>query len=127
MDPILYETQFWKRAYDPDELPRLIFILHAMVVAAAQFVDRDRHPQFYCDSERLCARSWNAVLLATMDQLSVEDLQAFIIGAFNDVRTCPLGGGNSSKAWSIVGSLMRTIEYLQLSIESGNHENPPLL
>lgn len=22
---------------------------------------------------------------------------------------------------------MRTIEYLQLSIESGNHENPPLL
>lgn len=89
MDPILHETQVWRRAYDPDELPRLIFILHAMVVAAAQFVDRDRHPQFYGNSERLCARLWNAVLLTAMDQLSVEDLQAFIIGAFNDVRTCP--------------------------------------
>ncbi|KAI8292533.1 Tropolone cluster transcription factor tropK [Colletotrichum sp. SAR 10_98] len=38
-----------------------------------------------------------------------------------------IGNGDASKAWSIVGSLTRTVEYLQLSIESDHREKEPLL
>lgn len=38
-----------------------------------------------------------------------------------------IGNGNANKAWPIVGSLTRTVEYLQLSIEADNNEEQPLL
>lgn len=38
-----------------------------------------------------------------------------------------MGKGQASKAWSIVGSLTRTVEYLQLSVEMDDHEREPVL
>lgn len=60
-----------------------------MVVSAARFVAQDRNPEFPGGLDRLCARSRNAVLLTSMDHLSVENLQALIIVAFNDVSENP--------------------------------------
>jgi hypothetical protein len=47
-----------------------------------------------------------------MGSLSLENLQALIVLAFND-----FGDGNAEKAWSIVGSMTRTVEYAQLAQE----------
>ena len=38
-----------------------------------------------------------------------------------------MGNGNANKAWPIIGSLTRTVEYLQLSIEHDDDEEQPLL
>jgi hypothetical protein len=38
-----------------------------------------------------------------------------------------MGGGQDSKAWSIIGSLTRTVEYLQLTIEPEETQGHPLL
>ncbi|KAM0282036.1 hypothetical protein ACHAQH_003242 [Verticillium albo-atrum] len=57
-----------------------------------------------------------------MDHLSVENLQALIIVTFNDI-----GHGDSAKAWSVIGSLTRTVEYVQLSVESDLDSKEPLL
>ncbi|KAL0934776.1 uncharacterized protein CTRU02_209367 [Colletotrichum truncatum] len=120
--PILHETQFRRRVHDPEQLPRLVVVLHAMVVAALRFVDNPETRLSAHDVERRTARSRNIVILNAMDHLSVENLQALIIVAFNDI-----GNGDASKAWSIVGSLTRTVEYLQLSIESDFRDKEPLL
>ncbi len=135
---MLHDTQFRHRLHDPDDFPRLLVVLHAMVVAALRFVDVDRSSLSLHDVERQVDKSRKIVLLNAMDQLSVENLQALIIIAFNDVRSIPslvsppanlgqIGDGDASRAWSLVGSLTRTVEYLQLSVESDTHERQPLL
>ncbi|OLN92832.1 putative transcriptional regulatory protein C530.05-like protein 11 [Colletotrichum chlorophyti] len=137
--PILHETQFRRRVHDPEQLPRLVVVLHAMVVAALRFVDNPETRLSAQEVERRMLRSRNIVVLNAMDHLSVENLQALVILAFNDVSssrssvrahltyTCKIGNGDASKAWSIVGSLTRTVEYLQLSIESDHRDKEPLL
>ncbi|CAK7225593.1 hypothetical protein SBRCBS47491_005941 [Sporothrix bragantina] len=112
--PVLHETQFRRRmhdaVHDAEQRPRLACLLHAMVVAAARYVDDDG-----VDTDsllRLAQRSRSHVLLAAMDSLSVESLQALIILAFDDI-----GSGNTARAWSIVASLTRTIDFLGINVE----------
>lgn len=38
-----------------------------------------------------------------------------------------MGDGQISKAWPIIGSLSRTVEYLQLTVEPDDLEQQPLL
>lgn len=52
------------------------------------------------------------VILNSTESFSVENLQALIICAFDMI-----GGGRGPSSWSIVGSMARTVEQLQLSIE----------
>ncbi|KAK7219937.1 hypothetical protein V2G26_007940 [Clonostachys chloroleuca] len=120
--PILHETQFRSRVLNPEDLPHLIVILHAIVVAALRFVDDPAIKLSAEGVERQTAKSRNFVILTSMDSLSVESLQSLTIIAFNDI-----GNGDASKAWSIIGSLTRTVEYIQLSVEPDHHNKDPLL
>lgn len=83
--PILHETQFRRRIHDPEELPKLVVVLHAMVVAALRYVESSESRLTADDVERTAKQSRNFVTLSAMDCLSVENLQALIILAFNDV------------------------------------------
>lgn len=38
-----------------------------------------------------------------------------------------MGNGDTSKAWPIIGSLTRTVEYLQLSVDPNSKQGTPLL
>jgi hypothetical protein len=38
-----------------------------------------------------------------------------------------MGNGDMSRAWPIIGSLTRTVEYLQLSVETDDRQQGPLL
>ncbi|KAH0424223.1 hypothetical protein CcaCcLH18_11659 [Colletotrichum camelliae] len=74
---------------------------------------------FGTPQQRVMARDW--VVSQGMKHLTVESLQALIIVSFNDI-----GSGEAAQAWSLVGSLTRTVEYLQLTIEHDDAERPSL-
>ncbi|KIH91808.1 hypothetical protein SPBR_01307 [Sporothrix brasiliensis 5110] len=130
--PVLHETQFRRRMHDPAQRPQLTCLLHAMVVAAARYVQEgvesaedvegaEGAENGIIDTDallRLAARSRSHVLLTAMDALTVENLQALIILAFHDI-----GSGRTARAWSIVASLTRTVDYLGLNTEAEDDEN----
>lgn len=88
--PILHEKRFRRNLRDPDKIPRLSVILHAMVVAGLKHVDDEGIAPDLAAVDRTCERCRNIVVLTAMDNLYVENLQALIIVAFDDVRVDPL-------------------------------------
>ncbi|KAJ5103523.1 fungal-specific transcription factor domain-containing protein [Penicillium argentinense] len=120
--PIIHETRFRRRMHDPDQRSSLVVILHAIVVAAIRFECPGNFEISVTEIDSIVKRSRSIVVLTAMDNLSVENLQALIIIAFDDI-----GNGNTSRAWSIVGSLTRTVEYLRLSVEDEDHGTQRLL
>ncbi|KAI1067849.1 hypothetical protein LB507_010537 [Fusarium sp. FIESC RH6] len=120
--PILHETRFRSRFYNREQLPCLTVLLHAIVFAAIRFVDADGEKLSEKETESWISKSRSIVLLSGMDSMSVENLQALSIIAFTD-----MGNGDMSRAWPIIGSLSRSVSYLQLSVESDDREQGLLL
>ncbi|OJJ46018.1 hypothetical protein ASPZODRAFT_142654 [Penicilliopsis zonata CBS 506.65] len=120
--PIFHEGRFRRRMNVPEERARLEIVLHAMVVAALKHVDCSMLGLGVLEIANICDRSRKIVILTGMDNLDVQNLQALIMVCFADIGT-----GQLSRAWPIVGSLTRTVEYLQLTVESEHHSKGPLL
>ncbi|KFZ07757.1 hypothetical protein V502_09783 [Pseudogymnoascus sp. VKM F-4520 (FW-2644)] len=120
--PMLHETNFRHQLAEQVYDEYLEVILHAMVVAAVRLVIRPDTPASFKRTSKLTKRSRDWVLLYAFASLSVENLQALLIIAFDDI-----GRGEANSAWSIVGSLTRTVEYLQLSVEVDETDEQPLL
>ncbi|OBT74496.1 hypothetical protein VF21_06913 [Pseudogymnoascus sp. 05NY08] len=120
--PMLHENSFRQQLAQQVYDENIEAILHAMVVAAVRLVIRPDTPASIRRTLKLTKRSRDWVLLHAFGSLSVENLQALLIIAFDYV-----GRGEANSAWSIVGSLTRTVEYLQLSVEVGEAEEQPLL
>jgi hypothetical protein len=102
-----------------EEKERLAVVLHAMVYAAAKFLDGDDLATTNTESQRRHSRQ--VVLLEAMSCPSITNLQALIIIAFNHI-----GSGEVAAAWSLVGSLTRTVEYLRLTVEPEELQKHPL-
>lgn len=83
--PILHETRFRARIHDPEQRNRLVIVIHAIVVAAIRFAHPETHGLSATDVELQTRKSRSIVVLNAMDSLSVENLQALIIIAFDDV------------------------------------------
>ncbi|OGM50920.1 hypothetical protein ABOM_000712 [Aspergillus bombycis] len=112
--PILHEPLFRSRLRDPAERPRLMPILHAMVVSALRYVANERLAAEWSTSHPgALQKSRDFVVLSSIDSLSVEGAQSLIIIAF--VHICD---GSASKAWPIVGALARGVVYMGLHCES---------
>ncbi|KAF4470740.1 hypothetical protein FALBO_2341 [Fusarium albosuccineum] len=95
-------------------------VLQAMAVACLRYVERDGEllPTDYVTTETRRLR--RLVLLDALDGLTVENLQALTMIAFTDI-----GDGNLDKAWPIIGSLTRTVEYMELSVETEDRQQRP--
>ena len=120
---MIHQRRFRDRLGDPG----LDLLLHAMFFAASKFMELEATTGLYetpWTSER--TRAW--IVSVAMGSLSVEHLQALTIIAFTDVSIFPffsrrhsnrskIGDGHAAKAWSIIGSLTRTVEYMQLTVE----------
>ncbi|TPX10310.1 uncharacterized protein E0L32_008715 [Thyridium curvatum] len=118
--PMIHRARFDKRRADVQENEKLLVVLRAMMVAAMRHVPRDNAVGQYWTQQQLEAtRSW--VISTAMSSLSIENLQALTIIAFNDI-----GNGEAMRAWSIIGSLTRTVEYLQLTVEREDADRAPL-
>ncbi|KAK2808450.1 hypothetical protein FQN50_004658 [Emmonsiellopsis sp. PD_5] len=120
--PMLHQARFQHRLSDPHQKPKLAVILHAMMVVALPHVRPDIRAMIPGGTDAGVRKSRSTVILTAMDSLSVENLQALIIIAFDN-----MGKGQGAKAFSIIGSLSRTVEYLQLTVEADEHERQPLL
>ncbi|KAI2776237.1 fungal-specific transcription factor domain-containing protein [Daldinia loculata] len=109
--PMLHVRLFRRRMAEDQKRARLTTIFHAIVSLCSRFSDDARLGNVE-EKLRNAKRSRQTVLLRSMESFSVENLQALIICAFDTV-----GGGRGPSAWSIVGSMTRTVEQLQLSVE----------
>lgn len=110
--PMIHQARFLQRYTNETEHQNLLVIVCSMVIAASKFVPGAK-------TSNLRIRRW--VVYTAMERLSLESLQALIIIAFDDI-----GSGNAAKAWSIIGSLTRTVEYMQLTQEQQDGEHRPL-
>ena len=114
--PLIHQARFLGRFAEPSAYDDSCVILHAMVIAAAKFV-----PGVDLDDVASLRARRNKVLCTAMNCISLENLQALVVLAWDDI-----GRGEASKAWSIIGSLSRTVEYLQLTQEQRLEEVFPL-
>nr|XP_036589757.1 C6 transcription factor [Colletotrichum truncatum]KAF6801762.1 C6 transcription factor [Colletotrichum truncatum] len=119
--PILHEARFRRRLAEPSEFEALRVVLHSMILSASRYISDEEVAAavFGSPQQRIGVRDW--IVSQAMKHLTVESLQALIIVAFNDI-----GSGEASQAWSLVGSLTRTVEYLQLTVEHDDAERPSL-
>jgi hypothetical protein len=117
--PFLHPSRTKRRMTSHEEKERLAVVLHAMVYAAAKFLDGDDLATTNTESQRRHSRQ--VVLLEAMSCPSITNLQALIIIAFDHI-----GSGEAAKAWSLVGSLTRTVEYLRLTVEPEELQKHPL-
>ncbi|VUC33081.1 unnamed protein product [Clonostachys rosea] len=110
--PLIHRSRFKDQIKLPQGRKRLSVVIDAILVATLRFVDRHRHSLSEEDVIRLTTEKRKSVLIAAMDDLSIENLQALVILAFTDI-----GHGTPNRSWSIIGSMTRTAEYLQLTTE----------
>ncbi|KAL4882578.1 hypothetical protein BJY04DRAFT_217075 [Aspergillus karnatakaensis] len=110
--PMIRDPGFRMKVRREEERRRLTLILQAMAVAALRYVKQDGEYLSAQYVEIETARLRRTVLLAALDDLSIENLQALIIIAFTDI-----GDGNLDRAWPVIASLSRTVEYMGLSVE----------
>lgn len=117
--PILHKRQFRQQMGDSKARRSLNTIIRAIMSVCVRFSDDPRLAD--ADVRRQLSQSnRQLVILQSMETFSVENLQALIICAFDTI-----GSGRGPSAWSIVGSMARTVEQLQLSVEDGE-QSPPL-
>ncbi|KAJ8110244.1 hypothetical protein ONZ43_g5925 [Nemania bipapillata] len=116
--PILHVTRFRPALRIPSERARLKIVLRAIVSVCTRF---SNDPRLGDDAVRLklIKACRGAVILGSVESLSVENLQALAICAFDTI-----GSGRGPSTWSIVGSMARAIEYLQLSVEEADSQRP---
>jgi Fungal specific transcription factor domain len=126
--PFLHPFRFRRAIGDPHKRAKLEIILHAIVYASMHRLDLEDLNIEQPDVERQVELSRNTVILNALDSLTIENVQALIIVAFTAVSlhilqsivahaTIQIITGQVCKAWSIIGSLTRTVEYLQLTVE----------
>ncbi|CAH0057292.1 unnamed protein product [Clonostachys solani] len=111
--PLIHAPKFLRAVQSHDGRQRNAVVLHAMIVAALRHLPQDTHRLSSEAVKATIRRSRDYVLRAAMSGLSVENLQAFAIVAFIHI-----GSGESARAWPIIGSMTRSVQYLQLSVES---------
>ena len=120
--PIIHERRFRARLKENTQSPSLAILLHAMVVTALKHVD---HGALSLDSRSVIdqiRRSTEIVTLEGTGSLSIENCQALIMLSFER-----MGSGDWQKAFSLLASLVRTVEYLGLTIEPTERRPKPLL
>lgn len=84
--PFIHEPRFWARFRDPKEVPRLATLLHGIIVVAIRQVDSPEFALSQAALEEQIRISRNVVMLNAMNQLSIENLQALALVAFDHVR-----------------------------------------
>ncbi|CAN9407444.1 unnamed protein product [Alternaria sp. RS040] len=110
--PMIHQARFLQRFSIEQQRRKLSVVIQAMILAASKFVSGSQGGHV----EQ--ARRW--VVCTAMETLSLESLQALTILAFDDI-----GNGQASKAWAVIGSMTRTVEYMGLAQEQEDSELHP--
>ena len=108
---MLHERRFRARLEDRDDSNNVIVLLHAIVAITLKHVNAEEirfEPQ---DVEEQIKVSTDFVTLDAADNLSVESCQALVMLCFER-----MGSGEWQKAWALLGSLTRSVDYLHMTI-----------
>lgn len=119
--PFLHPSRTKLRLSDQPKKRALAIILHAMVCSTLKLLNGKDLGLERVDIEHQIKHSRQTVLLTAMSSPSTEHLQALVILSFDYI-----GSGEVAKAWSLVGSLTRTVEYLRLTVEPEEVQQYPL-
>ncbi|KAJ3549969.1 hypothetical protein NM208_g218 [Fusarium decemcellulare] len=120
--PVIHHPRFKEEVKQERGMARLGVILDAMLVATLRFIDLRKYHLSAKKARYIIEEKRNSVILSTMSVPSIENLQALVILAFTTI-----GAGDSPKAWSIIASLTRTVEYLQLNYEEVERSKRPFV
>lgn len=112
--PVLHTSSFKARMKDPTQRERLSTVLHAITSVCLR-LDDSEYVRSLPDLKGYCLSCRHIVVLRSMETFSVQNLQALVIIAFDVI-----GSGRGPSAWSVVGSMARTVEQLQLSVEEND-------
>ncbi|RAQ51393.1 hypothetical protein AFGD_012164 [Aspergillus flavus] len=110
--PLIHENSLRRRLPDPKHRSKLDVLVRAMILVSARFIQRHEAVSDISLAGLTTKQARSVVVSTSMDCLCVENLQALVICVFDDI-----GNGCGEKAWSLVGSLTRTVEYLKLTVE----------
>ncbi|KAG4436263.1 hypothetical protein IFR05_008245 [Cadophora sp. M221] len=119
--PFLHQKRFERQLDNPLKKERNAVVLHAITCATLRFVDKEDHGMTQLEVSNRVRHSKQVVMLTALSQPSIENLQALIIISFDHI-----GRGDVDKAWSLIGSLTRTVEYLRLTVEPEVLQRRPL-
>jgi hypothetical protein len=119
---MLHERRFRARLRDPQDAPKLTIMLHAMIVSSLKHIDPASISLDIRTIKNHVERSAKIVTLQALECLSVDNCQALIILCFEY-----LGSGEWNKAFSILASLARTVDFLNLTVEPDDSQPRPLL
>ncbi|KAH7391643.1 fungal-specific transcription factor domain-containing protein [Cadophora sp. MPI-SDFR-AT-0126] len=119
--PFLHQKRFERHLSNPLKKERNAVVLHAITCATLRFVKDDDHGMSDQEVLNRVLHSRRVVMLTALSRPSMENLQALIIIAFDHI-----GRGDVDKAWSLIGSLTRTVEYLRLTVEPEALQRRPL-
>ncbi|KAA8913054.1 hypothetical protein TRICI_003302 [Trichomonascus ciferrii] len=108
--PMIHERTLRHRFQLPGHRKAISNILHAMVVATARFSLNNQLAGV--DVTPLVKTCRQRVMVTAMESISVENLQALIIIAFDSI-----GSGNGPRTWAVVDAMTRMVDHLRLSFE----------
>jgi hypothetical protein len=120
--PYLHKKRLQTRAGNGSRDPHLDLILHAVVAASIRHLDRN---VLYLDDDQVLHQikvSRFIVETYALKDVSLTSLRALIIIVFDY-----LNSGQMKKAWPLIGSLTRTVDYLQLTVEPTASQNGALM
>ncbi|KAL4767111.1 fungal-specific transcription factor domain-containing protein [Aspergillus nidulans var. acristatus] len=110
--PVIHEGRLRRRLLEDSDREKLHLLIQSMILVTRPYIEDTETASHLAtlinDSEN--TRDW--LVSQAMKQPSVENLQALVIIASNDI-----GSGRAFQAWPLVGSLSRMVEYLQLTVE----------
>ncbi|KAH8178665.1 fungal specific transcription factor domain-containing protein [Sarocladium implicatum] len=113
--PMLHIEVFPRKLKTAEGIRKQQLVIHAISIAVELHIPTRQGSESSSslfDDHWPAARVRNWVVTKAMETVSLEGLQALIIVAFTDI-----GNGNASRAWSLIASLSRTVEFAQLTVD----------
>ena len=110
--PYIHKKRIQTRVRQGSQDPGLVLVLHALVAVGLRHMDPS---VLFLDQDQILQQiqvSRMIVETHAMRNVTIESLQALIFLVFD-----LLNDGQPQRAWPLIGSLTRTIDYLQLTTE----------
>ncbi|KAL4750057.1 hypothetical protein BDW72DRAFT_204280 [Aspergillus terricola var. indicus] len=110
--PVIHEGRLRRRLLDDSDREKLHLVIQSMILVARPYIEDTETASRLVIWINISENTRDWLVSQAMKQPSVENLQALVIIASNDI-----GSGRAFQAWPLVGSLSRMVEYLQLTVE----------
>jgi hypothetical protein len=120
--PYIHKQRLQTRVRQGAHEPGLDLVLHALVAVALRHMDPN---VLFLDSDQVHQQTRISRMIVetrALHDVTIESLQALVFLVFD-----LLNDGQTQRAWPLIGSLTRTIDYLQLTTELSTSQSGSLM